>query len=91
MKIELIYDAEVVETEKQLAETSESDDQIIEKSVDRKLHKKYECHVLDRDMIESPKGKDLERFAIKDLQLTTKREVELAIEMLENVKGALDR
>ena len=53
--------------------------------------KKYESDVLDKDMIDSPKGRDLDRFIIDDLQLTLKSDVDSVIEMLKNVKKSLSR
>lgn len=87
MRIELIYEGRVIEEEKPATPVKPVDCVVAQ----RELHKKYECDVLDRDMIESPKGKKLDRFIINDLQLTVKRDVDQVIEMLENVKEALQR
>lgn len=51
----------------------------------------YESDVLDKDIIDSPKGKNVERFIIDDLQITMKSDVDAVIEMLKNVKNSLSR
>lgn len=83
MIIEMLYDGLVVEQDNNGGPDMTK--------VRRTLHKRYECDILDRDMIESPKGKELDRFVIEDLQLTQKRDVDLVIEMMQNVKKALKR
>ncbi len=52
--------------------------------------KKYESDTLDRDMVESPNSKKLDRFIIEDMQLTRKSDIDTVIEMLGNVKDSLD-
>ena len=79
MRIELIFNEKPVET-------SISDEKV---SMSTMRHKKYESDTLDRDMIESPCGKDLDSFIIEDMQLTLKSDVDLVIEMLNKVKENL--
>ena len=64
MRIELIFNEKP-------AETTINDEKV---SMSTIRHKKYESGTLDRDMIESPCGKDLDRFIIEDMQLTLKSE-----------------
>ena len=79
MRIELMYEKSY----------PASDSEEVGEGVMRR--KKYESDVLDKDMIDSPKGRNLDRFIIDDLQLTLKSDVDSVIEMLKNVKKSLSR